>query len=85
MKTSKKTEIVVERDQIIVVRKQPGPMQACGSCGAGSPMLAVDEAASIAGVSARAIYRQIEEGRLHFLETDTGGLLICLTSVLDTI
>jgi excisionase family DNA binding protein len=84
VKTSKKTEIVVERDQIIVVRK-PGPMQACGSCGAGSPMLTVDEAASIAGVSARAIYRQIEEGRLHFLETDTGGLLICLTSVLDTI
>jgi hypothetical protein len=85
VKTSKKTEIVVERDQIIVVRKKTGPMQACGSCEARSPMVTLDEAASIAGVTARAIYRNVEEGRLHFLETDKGGLLICLTSILDTI
>lgn len=44
-------------------------------------MVTVDEAASLKRVSARAIYRWIEDGELHFIETADGRLLICLNSI----
>ena len=40
-------------------------------------MLTPDEAATIAGLSSRLIYRWIEDGRIHFSETGGGHLLIC--------
>ena len=46
-------------------------------------MIKLDEAALVANVSQRAIFRRIENGRLHFAETDRGSLLVCLHSLFD--
>jgi hypothetical protein len=40
-------------------------------------MLRPGEAALLAGLSARAVYRLAEAGRVHFAETADGLLLVC--------
>jgi excisionase family DNA binding protein len=44
-------------------------------------MITVDDAATLAGVSSRTIYRWAESEKLHFTETREGRLLICCESV----
>jgi len=41
----------------------------------------VDVAAQIALVSARTVYRWVEDKKLHFNETSDGRLLICCESI----
>lgn len=40
-------------------------------------MVAANEAAVIAGLSARELYRLVEGGRLHFIEDRGGMLYVC--------
>ena len=35
-------------------------------------------AATILGTTEREIYRRVEQGNLHFIETETGEIFICL-------
>jgi hypothetical protein len=44
-------------------------------------MLTPDEAATFAQITARHIYRLVEAGELHSLETDDGALSVCLNSL----
>jgi len=44
-------------------------------------MITPEHGATIANVSARTIYRWVESGRIHFLETPVGGVLVCLDSL----
>jgi hypothetical protein len=44
-------------------------------------MVTVDEAAAIASESSRSIFRRIENGQLHFIETPEGRLFICSNSL----
>jgi len=46
-------------------------------------MISSEEAAAIAGVSSRTIYRWVEAGRIHFIETAAGGLRICSNSIVN--
>jgi hypothetical protein len=85
MRRKKKTEIIVEREQVLVIRRlddrQP---RWCAECAEQAQMLSVDEGAALAQVSARAVYRWVESGQLHFVETEDGSLLVCINSLLDT-
>jgi len=40
------------------------------------------EAAVLSGVSVRTVYRRVEAGKVHFLETPLGALRVCLHSLL---
>ena len=83
MKRRKKTEIIVERDQVLVIRRlNSREPRWCEECGEQAQMVSVDDAASIAGLTARAVYRQVETGQIHFSETTDGLLLVCLNSLL---
>ena len=44
-------------------------------------MLTPSEVAALSATSTRAIYRRVEEGKLHFVETEDGLLFICLASL----
>lgn len=44
-------------------------------------MVTPDEAAQLWNVSTRTIYRRIENGQLHFTETERGFSLICIPSL----
>jgi len=76
----RRTEITVE-EHILVRRTGTSIQGHCENCGAGSWTTTVEDAAAIAGVSARVLYRWVEEGRIHFRETPEGALVICLGSV----
>lgn len=77
----RRTEVTFER---VVRSTHPVESQShalCNFCGGQSAMLAPEEAALLAGVGVRAIYRAIEEGRIHFLESASGALVVCLGSI----
>ena len=44
-------------------------------------MITPHQAAAMAGVSSRTIYRWIEEAKLHFTEELGGGLFVCADSL----
>ena len=46
-------------------------------------MITADEAAALRGVSTRVIYRCLEDGSIHFIETK-GQLFICLKTLVAT-
>lgn len=82
----RKTEIVVELDEEIVIRSRQAIAFAwCAECGEQVQMLTPDYAATLGGVSPRVIYRWIEAGRIHFSETGEGQLLICQGSLAKVI
>lgn len=82
MMRKRRTEITIETDRILVVRRRRPPLEEwCSRCGGLVPMITVDEAASVARVTSRTIYRWVEIDRLHYTETSDGRLLICLESI----
>jgi hypothetical protein len=81
-KTNKRIEITVETERVLIVRRGQGFVRGwCEACAAQVKMASAGEAASVAGVSQRTIYRWVETEKLHFSETPEGWLLICLNSL----
>ena len=82
MKTTKRTQISVEKREVWVVRGQQKVMAAlCEACGTQVEMVIAEQAAAMARVSRRDIYRRVESGELHFTETEDGLLYVCLNSL----
>lgn len=79
----RRIEINVKTERLVVVshRRSSRMMGWCDLCASPSAMLTVDEAAALASSSARRIYRRVEAGELHFMETPEGSLLVCLNSL----
>jgi excisionase family DNA binding protein len=44
-------------------------------------MITPNQAAAIAGVSSRTIYRWIEESKIHFTEDSSELILVCVPSI----
>ena len=53
----------------------------CEVCGATVAMVTPGRAAEILMTNARAIYRQVERGDVHFVEAGGGEVLICSESL----
>ena len=78
MKRKKSTVVTIETHKLTVVRPLREPINAwCEQCAAESQMLTPENAATLLGVAPREIYRRVENGALHFLESANGALLIC--------
>jgi len=82
LRATRRMKITVERERLLVVHQQQGGESWCTECSATVTMLRPVEAAAVAAVSDRTIFRQIESHRLHFTETSQGAVLICLNSLL---
>lgn len=82
MRQKRRAEITVETEQVVIIRPiEEGARRWCPTCAATVPMVTSDNAALLLGSSLRAICRQVEAGQLHFCETETGRLFICLHSI----
>ena len=79
----KRTEITIEVDEVIHLAKQPQPLLSawCKSCGAETTMVSPQQAAVITGVTVRTINSWVESDRVHFIETEDGLLLLCVSSL----
>jgi hypothetical protein len=79
----KRTEITVETERILVIRRRYRAIEAwCDSCAEQVVMIRPDQAAAVSGQSLRTIFGDIERKDLHFMEQADGMLLICLSSLL---
>jgi excisionase family DNA binding protein len=86
VRTTKRTEITIETDRILVLSRRKVSLVAwCNECSQRTKMVTVDEAATIAGVTSRTMYRWADAEKLHFTETGEGVLMICFSSLQDSI
>ena len=75
-------KLTFETERVLVIRGHRGPPQLlCEACGETIHFLTAPEAAALAGTGQRTIYRMVEAGKLHFIETADGALLICCNSL----
>ena len=82
MKSRKSIVTTIETHEVWVIRKpQETILSFCSDCGGEARMIEPAEAAKLARVSMRMIYRWVEEGRVHFIETPDGRLFICFDSL----
>ena len=75
--TTKRTEITVEIDRLVVISGPKRGVAWCAACGHHREMLRTDEAALAAGVRSSTIFHWAESGRIHCSETSEGLLLVC--------
>ncbi len=82
MGRKKRTEITVETNRTLVIRRRRTLVATrCERCTERGMMVSVQEAAVLASLSLRTIYALVEAGRVHSTEIQDGGLLICLNSL----
>jgi len=81
-KGQQKVKSNFERPQVFIInRPHVSEQRSCSRCTESSGMITADEAAALRGVSTRVIYRWLEDGAIHFIETAKGQLFICLKTL----
>ena len=88
MRRTRTTELIVETEEIVVVSARVATDARaargwCAACGTEVLLFTPEAAAAAAGLTPRAVYRLIEARQLHFNETDTGQLFVCLASLVE--
>ncbi len=79
MRFKKRTIVRVETNSLSVIGPAGRSIDLwCAECAAVVPMVTPEHAARLCGTAPRAIYRQVENGEVHFTEVDSGGLLVCV-------
>ncbi len=83
MRRKKKTTIVTfeARERMTIHRGPRRVIGWCDQCGVEVLMVTPNEAAAFSRTDARAIFRGVEAGEIHFIEGDSGGLLVCSKSI----
>lgn len=86
MAKTRKTERAVEIHEFYVIRSTSGSLPAlCAECSGGDAfMVAPEQAAALAHVPLRSIYRGVETGVVHYREGTDGSLVVCLKSLTMT-
>jgi hypothetical protein len=79
-----KTEKAIEIHEFYVVRSASGSLPAlCAECASGDAvMIAAEQAAVVAHVPVRMIYRWVETAAIHYRELPNGSVAVCLKSLL---
>ena len=76
MKRTRTVKLVVETNRRITFRRSgAAPARPCGLCA--GPLLPLEAAVAVTGLSSRAIHLRVEAGEVHFAETPAGTLLVC--------
>lgn len=78
----KRVEISLEVQRAVTIKSSNVVLRAwCPQCNQQVTMLLPDAAAVLAGISVREIFRRVEGGALHFVETPEGQIRICAASI----
>jgi hypothetical protein len=84
MTKTRRMSITIQTERLLVINRSRGLYSLCAACGDEVRMVTIDQAAVLARVTSREIYREVEAGMLHFIETTEGSLLICFNSLNDS-
>ena len=86
MAKTRKTERAVEIHEFYVIKSTSGSLPVlCAECSSGDAfMVAPEQAAVLAHVTLRSIYRGVEKGVVHYREGTGGSLVVCLKSLTMT-
>ena len=86
MATTRRTEKMVEIHEFYVIRSASGSLPPlCGECSIGDAiMVAPEQAAVLAQVPVRMIYRWVETGSIHYKEGSNGSIIVCVRSLPTT-
>ena len=78
----RKVKLTIETERVWMVRRSEYErMHRCEVCGEIVRLVTVDEAEKLTPFGSRAIYRLIEDEKIHFIETGDKRLLICFNSI----
>lgn len=79
---NKKTEITIETRELTVLRWVEKEIRGfCPECGRERLFILPERAAMETGASVREIFRAVEAGAVHFIETETRLTLVCRASL----
>jgi hypothetical protein len=79
------TEITLMTSEVVVIKRRGRSVLGwCANCDREVRLVGPEEAVALSGVSARAIYRLVEAGRVHFIERPDGVILICIDSLANS-
>ena len=82
MNSRRITEITFEATESVTIWRAAGSVRTvCTECEPAEEMVTLDEAFVLSRIGARALFREIESGRLHFHEIGSGSIVICLHSL----
>jgi hypothetical protein len=81
MTKTRRMRITIQTERLLVLSQSQSLYSLCAGCGAEVRMLTIDQAATLARLSSRELYREVEAGILHFIETTEGSVLICFNSL----
>ena len=83
MSNTRRTEKTVEIHEFYVIRTASGSLPAlCVECSTGDAiMIPPEQAAAVAHVPVRMIYRWVETGVIHYKEEPNGSLIVCVKSL----
>ena len=73
--------ITIQTERLLVMSHSRSLYGLCAGCGDEVRMVTIDQAATLARLSSREIYREVEAGMLHFIETTEGSVLVCFNSL----
>ena len=83
MNRRRRTTTTIEQHEVLVMRSSRRLIRVfCPECSDRVVLVTLDEAVKLSGASSRTIHQQIEEKRIHFVETADGLVLICPASIL---
>lgn len=78
------TEIEIEFSEIVAYSRRGAKFEGfCPQCESSVEMYTPHAAAILSHTTERGVYRLIESGKIHFIETD--GVLVCLNSLTRTL
>jgi|HubBroStandDraft_6_1064221.scaffolds.fasta_scaffold00065_51 hypothetical protein len=80
----KRTEITVETDRVLIIRRHRSIKAWCPECGGEVEMVGLREAEAVTGLTGRALRDCAQARGWHVSESPEGDVQICLESLLKS-
>ena len=84
MTAHRRTEITVETERVLIIRRRPLVRAWCQECGGEVEMVSLEEAEALIEVSGQELCESAEAPRWHLSENQEGICLVCLESLLKS-
>jgi hypothetical protein len=85
MTVHKRTEVTVETDRVLIIRRRHSTRVWCGECAREVDMVGLADASVLTGITQQGMRHGAQARKWHFSEGQDGTPLICLESLLQSL